>query len=58
MKYLESAMLCSLTPACVASPKVRLINWTGISIYSLVMMVLFLLSIFTFPGYVNDDSLD
>ncbi len=58
MKYLESAMLCSLTAPCIPHSKVIYINWTGILIYTLAMLAMFIWSLVTFPGYVNDDSLD
>ncbi len=56
MKYLESAMFCSLTPACLASQKVRYINWAGISIYTLLMLAMWIWCMVTFPGYANDNS--
>ncbi len=56
MKYLESAMLSSLTPPCIPSFKVKYINCTGILIYTIVMLAMFILSLITFPGYVNNDS--
>ncbi len=58
MKYLESAMFCSLTPPCVTSPKVRYINWAGIFIYTLVMLAMWGWCLITCPGYVYNDSLD
>ncbi len=58
MKYLESAMLCSLTAPCIPYFKVRYINWAGILIYTLAMLAMFIWSLVTYPGYVNDDSFD
>ncbi len=58
MKYLESAMLCSLTSPCVSSQKVRYINWAGITTYSVVMLAMFMWCLITFPGYVKDNSFD
>jgi hypothetical protein len=58
MRYLESAMFSSLTPACVAYQKVKYINWAGIFIYALSMLALYIWCLVTFPGYVNGGSLD
>ena len=58
MKYLESSMLNSLTSACITPHSVRIINWTVIIIYVAVMVAMYIWSMVTFPGSVNNDSLD
>ncbi len=58
MKYLESAMLYSLTDPCIPCHKVRYINWAGIFIYTIVMLAMLIWCLVTFPGYVSDGSLD
>lgn len=58
MKYLESSMFSSLTPACITTHSVRIINCTVIIIYVAVMVAMYIWSMVTFPGSVNNDSLD
>ncbi len=55
MKYLESAMLCSLTSPCISPLKVRYINWTCILIYTIVMLAMFIWCILSFPGFGSLD---
>ena len=58
MKYWESATICQLTLSCISYQKIKIIKWSGIIIYTSVMVVLYIWSMVTYPGYVNDDSLD
>ena len=58
MKYLESAMFCSLAKPCISPRKVIKIKWIGITVYVLAMVIILISELATFPGYVNNDSLD
>ncbi len=58
MKYWESATNCSLTPSLIGDVTIRIIKWTGAIIYTSVMVAMWIWSILTFPGYVNNDSLE
>ncbi len=58
MKYLESAMFCSLTPPCITSLVIRYIKWAGISIYTFLMLAMFVWGLIIFPGYVNDGTME
>jgi hypothetical protein len=58
MKYLESTLICSLNEPCISPRSVRIIKWTGIVCYVLAMIVMWIWDLATWPGYVNDDSLD
>lgn len=51
-------MFCSLTPVCVAVSKVKYIMWTGITIYTMIMLAMWIWSVVDFPGYVINDSFD
>ncbi len=58
MKYWESATICSLTPSLISVDTIKVIKWSGIFVYSSVILANYIWSIVTFPGYVNDDSFD
>jgi hypothetical protein len=58
MKYWESATLSSFNPTCVSAKSIRVIKLLGIIGYTLLMVGVLIYAVITFPGYVNDNSLD
>jgi hypothetical protein len=56
IKYLESALNCSLSTRCLTQRVINVSLWTGIGIYFTSHTVCFIFLIVTFPGYVNDNS--
>lgn len=54
MKYFHSAMQSSVHPI-VEPAKVYIIKWAGILLYCLVIFILYLCLVITFPGYSTTD---
>jgi hypothetical protein len=55
---MESAMLFSLNTPLIKPQTVTIVKYTGFIIYFVVMIILCIWAMATFPGYVNNDSLD
>lgn len=58
MKYLESAILCSFKRNCMTPLTVRNIRRVGICVYTVAILVMWILMMATCPGYVNNESID
>jgi hypothetical protein len=58
IKYLESAMCCSLIQPCISPRLVKIIGWVVTIVYTSAMVILWTIVMSTFPGFVNNDSFD
>jgi hypothetical protein len=56
MKYWESATNCSLTPERISPKVIRKIKWTGISVYTMAIVVMWIYLMSTWPGWDEKDE--
>jgi hypothetical protein len=58
MRYWERAAICSLTPTKISPKAIRLIKTLVSILYTVVITSMSILALATFPGFLNNDSLD
>ena len=58
MQYWNSATSCSLTTTLISAQTISLIKWSGIILYTSVLLAMYIWSLVTFPEYVSDGQYD
>lgn len=56
MKYLDSAMAGSLQQPCLSPKAIIVAQWVGIFAYSVTIFVIFVITLATFPGFVDSEG--
>lgn len=58
MQYWQASNICSFPPSQISATQIGIINFIGVCLYTIIMVVLWINIMVSFPRYSNDGSLD